>query len=403
MWANDPDMARRWEAHTKDKNLPERVAQKTDIAGPELYMTDTKKQKKDRNEMYEDVIYNPEHYRRSGGPVSKSENIAFSQHGQWSLSKGNYGPKGAGLYDPTVNIKRKARNVEQALSAGPNKNAKKYTSNIYGTAAQQADKDARESKLKSKKNPVISTQGMTIPDEIKAQGGKAMATYARDQQAKNPPVSKKCKPRMMKNEHRDATRGYQDNNYRPSQLATDNGGAMKGEANEMNMDNKFKTHGAIMAGGANSAVVKVDRLHGGKGDKLKSSDVDPKQLKMGIKHEMEHTSSKEIAREIALDHLAEDPKYYTKLNTIEKISFSKYGQWSLTKTPKVDRGLDRGQKVKVRRERGKPTQRVNLQSEQRSMLSYPRLQWKYDAAKDVARDRREKEKYSGAWHPKMLP
>jgi hypothetical protein len=28
---------------------------------------------------------------------------------------------------------------------------------------------------------------------------------------------------------------------------------------------------------------------------------------------MEHTDDEEIAREIAMDHLTEDPKYYTKL------------------------------------------------------------------------------------------
>lgn len=37
------------------------------------------------------------------------------------------------------------------------------------------------------------------------------------------------------------------------------------------------------------------------------------QLDKGIKVEMEHTSNKSAAREIALDHLAEDPAYYDKL------------------------------------------------------------------------------------------
>ena len=38
-----------------------------------------------------------------------------------------------------------------------------------------------------------------------------------------------------------------------------------------------------------------------------------KQLNKGIKVELEHTSSKKVAREIALDHLSEDPAYYDKL------------------------------------------------------------------------------------------
>lgn len=37
------------------------------------------------------------------------------------------------------------------------------------------------------------------------------------------------------------------------------------------------------------------------------------QLDMGIKVEQEHTKDKTTAREIALDHLKEDPKYYSKL------------------------------------------------------------------------------------------
>jgi hypothetical protein len=37
------------------------------------------------------------------------------------------------------------------------------------------------------------------------------------------------------------------------------------------------------------------------------------QLKLGIKTELEHTDSKKQAKEIAMDHLAENPKYYTKL------------------------------------------------------------------------------------------
>jgi hypothetical protein len=42
-----------------------------------------------------------------------------------------------------------------------------------------------------------------------------------------------------------------------------------------------------------------------------------KQLNMGIRVEMEHTDNKEKAKEIAMDHLYEDPKYYTKLSKIE--------------------------------------------------------------------------------------
>ena len=38
-----------------------------------------------------------------------------------------------------------------------------------------------------------------------------------------------------------------------------------------------------------------------------------KQLELGVAVEAEHTNNKEVAKEIALDHLREDPEYYTKL------------------------------------------------------------------------------------------
>lgn len=40
------------------------------------------------------------------------------------------------------------------------------------------------------------------------------------------------------------------------------------------------------------------------------------ELEMGIAEESkEHTSNKSLAMEIALDHLYEDPRYYSKLRT----------------------------------------------------------------------------------------
>lgn len=61
-----------------------------------------------------------------------------------------------------------------------------------------------------------------------------------------------------------------------------------------------------------------DQLKGGMADKKKPSDFDQEQLEIGTKHEMEHTGDHSKAREIAMDHLAEDPKYYEKLKEIEK-------------------------------------------------------------------------------------
>lgn len=43
---------------------------------------------------------------------------------------------------------------------------------------------------------------------------------------------------------------------------------------------------------------------------------DPKELKMGIAVEHEHTDNSDVAETITKHHLAEDPEYYTKLKTL---------------------------------------------------------------------------------------
>jgi hypothetical protein len=55
----------------------------------------------------------------------------------------------------------------------------------------------------------------------------------------------------------------------------------------------------------------------GKSKNRPDSDFDPEQLKMGTAVEMEHGLGKEAAKEIAKDHLAELPDYYTRLKKME--------------------------------------------------------------------------------------
>jgi len=57
----------------------------------------------------------------------------------------------------------------------------------------------------------------------------------------------------------------------------------------------------------------IKKLPGGVGDNTPSDKIDPAQLSIGVQVEMEHTNDPEIAKEIAMDHLTEDPEYYTKL------------------------------------------------------------------------------------------
>ena len=49
-----------------------------------------------------------------------------------------------------------------------------------------------------------------------------------------------------------------------------------------------------------------------------NGNYDSKEIAMGIKVEMEHTTCKLIAERIAMDHLAECPDYYTRLDEMEK-------------------------------------------------------------------------------------
>jgi hypothetical protein len=57
----------------------------------------------------------------------------------------------------------------------------------------------------------------------------------------------------------------------------------------------------------------IKKLPGGTGDNTTTDKIDPAQLSIGVQVEMEHTNDPEIAKEIAMDHLTEDPEYYTKL------------------------------------------------------------------------------------------
>jgi 2'-5' RNA ligase len=73
-----------------------------------------------------------------------------------------------------------------------------------------------------------------------------------------------------------------------------------------------------------------DELEGGEADHISDSNFDPKELKMGIKEEMEHTNDKKIAKEIAKDHLIEDPKYYSRMKlydeSVDPQTVNKYAQ-----------------------------------------------------------------------------
>lgn len=61
-----------------------------------------------------------------------------------------------------------------------------------------------------------------------------------------------------------------------------------------------------------------DKLPGGKADAVPESALPPEALAEGAAHEQEHTDDPATAKEIARDHLVEDPQYYDKLKKIEQ-------------------------------------------------------------------------------------
>lgn len=71
-----------------------------------------------------------------------------------------------------------------------------------------------------------------------------------------------------------------------------------------------------------------NNLKGGLSDKSTKQDIAnkfkislrkvEKELKMGVKVELEHTDDKTLAKEIAMDHLIEIPDYYSRLSKMEK-------------------------------------------------------------------------------------
>lgn len=91
------------------------------------------------------------------------QKLSISTLGQWSLEKSNYGPKGAGLYSPADNAKRKANNVESLEGVSGNRNVKEYSSAGL-SAKQSATAEASKYKKLNRKMPVKTF----TPEEIKA-------------------------------------------------------------------------------------------------------------------------------------------------------------------------------------------------------------------------------------------
>jgi hypothetical protein len=63
-----------------------------------------------------------------------------------------------------------------------------------------------------------------------------------------------------------------------------------------------------------------DLLPGGKADNVPDREFSPKTLAEGQKNEREHTNNDQVAKEIAKDHLRQDPQHYKKETLMEKVT-----------------------------------------------------------------------------------
>lgn len=87
----------------------------------------------------------------------------------------------------------------------------------------------------------------------------------------------------------------------------------------MNLSSRFNWYSFLFTKAA-------DQLPGGLADTLSLGDIALQhqisveelqhELNMGIDAELEHVVDRNLAEEIALDHLVEDPHYYTKLRQV---------------------------------------------------------------------------------------
>jgi hypothetical protein len=89
--------------------------------------------------------------------------------------------------------------------------------------------------------------------------------------------------------------------------------------------NESRRH-SLARQGVKTGRKQKEYIPGGLSQGLPDSMFDKRQIQKGIKVELEHTKDRNIAKEIAKDHLTESPKYYDFLEDMEKkmsVSYSK--------------------------------------------------------------------------------
>ena len=118
--------------------------------------------------------------------------------------------------------------------------------------------------------------------------------------------------------HNSVSKGNDDENTMPVQASSR--GELKAASQSSSTGKNASVASELSRSGQN------DLLPGGKADNVPDRDISPKALNEGQKDEREHTDNDQIAKEIAKDHLSQDPRYYEKEKRIEKMSERVYAQ-----------------------------------------------------------------------------
>lgn len=113
-----------------------------------------KKHDESRNKYYGDNAPRHSKSRQEKASQEEKKNIEKLKQKIASLKKSNYKLGGVSQYNVADNVKRKARNVEENVIAGPNKNAKRWTTSGSSTEKARAANALRTEKKKMEQGTV---------------------------------------------------------------------------------------------------------------------------------------------------------------------------------------------------------------------------------------------------------
>ena len=157
----------------------------------------------------------------------------------------------------------------------------------------------------------------------------------------NRAIKKDIKSKNMKNEQmkdvfkKNVDAAFSQSSANSSAPSSDVFAANNKLQNELKDSETKEATGAGSAGGFSGPLLSVsdktetkeEKIKGGLSSNMTLNDIAKKhkisplllriELIKGIKIENEHTTDEEIAKEIAMDHLVEDPTYYDKLKKVE--------------------------------------------------------------------------------------